>query len=172
MAMRVYVNRVWKNHFGTGIVDTPSNFGFAGERPTNPELLDYLAQYFVDNGMSTKKLHARDHAELRLSAQRRQSTKPTTRRIPPIGSTGAPTATGWMPSRSAIPCWRLRQPRHEDRTVRPRTLSRRTSGAPSTAKSAATIWTNICSSVRLPQPDDLRREALRDERSGYSDSSS
>ncbi len=57
IAMRVIVNRVWKQHFGTGLVDTPSNFGVAGERPANPELLEYLAQFFVDNGMSIKKLH-------------------------------------------------------------------------------------------------------------------
>jgi hypothetical protein len=57
IAMRVYVNRIWKAHFGTGLVDTPSNFGFAGERPSNPELLEYLAKYFVESGMSTKKLH-------------------------------------------------------------------------------------------------------------------
>jgi hypothetical protein len=54
--MRVIVNRVWKAHFGTGIVDSPSNFGFGGERPTDPELLEYLANYFVGNGMSIKKL--------------------------------------------------------------------------------------------------------------------
>src|SRR5580698_806551 len=57
IAMRVIVNRVWKGHFGTGIVDTPSNFGIGGERPTNPELLDYLATQFVNDGMSIKKLH-------------------------------------------------------------------------------------------------------------------
>lgn len=56
LAMRVVVNRIWKEHFGTGIVDTPSNFGQAGERPTNPELLEYLASDFVKNGMSIKKL--------------------------------------------------------------------------------------------------------------------
>jgi hypothetical protein len=56
LAIRVFVNRIWKGHFGTGIVDTPSNFGTAGERPTNPELLEYLAHYFVDNGMSVKAL--------------------------------------------------------------------------------------------------------------------
>jgi hypothetical protein len=55
--MRVIVNRIWKWHFGSGIVDSPSNFGAAGERPTNPELLEYLAKSFVDNGMSMKKLH-------------------------------------------------------------------------------------------------------------------
>jgi mono/diheme cytochrome c family protein len=57
IAMRVIVNRIWKGHFGTGIVDTPSNFGIGGERPTNPDLLDYLATQFVKDGMSIKKLH-------------------------------------------------------------------------------------------------------------------
>jgi len=57
IAMRVIVNRVWKGHFGTGIVDTPSNFGVGGERPTDPELLEYLAGQFVKDGMSIKKLH-------------------------------------------------------------------------------------------------------------------
>ena len=57
LALRVIVNRVWKGHFGTGLVNTPSNFGVNGERPTHPELLDYLAQYFVDHGLSIKALH-------------------------------------------------------------------------------------------------------------------
>jgi hypothetical protein len=57
IAMRVIVNRIWKAHFGTGIVDTPSNFGVAGERPANPELLEYLAFKFAGNGMSIKQLH-------------------------------------------------------------------------------------------------------------------
>jgi mono/diheme cytochrome c family protein len=56
IAMRVIVNRIWKAHFDTGIVDTPSNFGQVGERPTNPELLEYLASTFVKDGMSIKKL--------------------------------------------------------------------------------------------------------------------
>ncbi len=57
LALRVIVNRVWRGHFGTGLVNTPSNFGLNGERPSHPELLDYLAQYFVDHGMSIKALH-------------------------------------------------------------------------------------------------------------------
>ena len=57
IAMRVIVNRIWKGHFGTGIVDSPSNFGTTGERPTNPDLLEHLASSFVKNGMSIKKLH-------------------------------------------------------------------------------------------------------------------
>jgi hypothetical protein len=64
IAMRVVVNRIWKGHFGTGLVDTPSNFGKTGERPTHPELLEYLAQLFIDNGLSIKKLHR----EIMLSA--------------------------------------------------------------------------------------------------------
>jgi cytochrome c553 len=64
LAMRVIVNRIWKGHFGAGLVDTPSNFGVTGERPTHPELLDYLAGSFLANGMSMKKLHR----EILLSA--------------------------------------------------------------------------------------------------------
>ena len=56
LAMRVIVNRIWKEHFGTGLVDTPSNFGVTGERPTNPELLEYLAGRFQTAGLSIKKL--------------------------------------------------------------------------------------------------------------------
>jgi hypothetical protein len=57
VSVRVIVNRIWKGHFGTGLVDSPSNFGMTGERPTNPELLEYLAHSFVANGQSIKKLH-------------------------------------------------------------------------------------------------------------------
>jgi hypothetical protein len=71
IAMRVFVNRIWKAHFGTGLVDTPSNFGFAGERPSNPELLEYLAKAFADGGTSTKKLHR----EMMLSSVYQLSTE-------------------------------------------------------------------------------------------------
>jgi cytochrome c553 len=57
LALRVIVNRIWKAHLGTGLVDTPSNFGNTGERPSNPELLEYLASSFKKNGMSMKKMH-------------------------------------------------------------------------------------------------------------------
>ena len=56
LTARVFVNRVWMEHFGRGIVNTPSNFGQLGERPTHPELLDYLASQFIANGWSVKKL--------------------------------------------------------------------------------------------------------------------
>ncbi len=57
LTARVLVNRVWMHHFGAGLVRTPSNFGLRGQPPTHPELLDYLATRFVDEGWSIKKLH-------------------------------------------------------------------------------------------------------------------
>jgi Protein of unknown function (DUF1553)/Protein of unknown function (DUF1549)/Planctomycete cytochrome C len=57
LTARVMVNRIWQYHFGEGIVRTPSNFGKLGERPTHPELLDYLAHEFVLSGWSVKHMH-------------------------------------------------------------------------------------------------------------------
>ncbi len=54
---RVMVNRIWQGHFGQGIVRTPNNFGIVGERPTHPELLEWLANEFVTQGWSVKKMH-------------------------------------------------------------------------------------------------------------------
>ena len=54
LTARVMVNRIWEYHFGRGIVATPNDFGHMGERPVNPELLDYLANEFVSSGWSVK----------------------------------------------------------------------------------------------------------------------
>ncbi|HSH93368.1 MAG TPA: PSD1 and planctomycete cytochrome C domain-containing protein [Roseimicrobium sp.] len=57
LVARVLVNRVWLGHFGVGLVGTPSDFGFTGERPTNPDLLDWMASEFRKQNWSLKWLH-------------------------------------------------------------------------------------------------------------------
>jgi mono/diheme cytochrome c family protein len=69
LTARVLANRVWQYHFGTGIVDTPSDLGFLGSKPTHPELLDYLAGRLIANGWKLKALHR----EILLSKTYQQS---------------------------------------------------------------------------------------------------
>ena len=57
LTARVMINRLWQNHFGRGIVATPSDFGFQGAEPTNPELLDWLATEFIGSGWRMKAMH-------------------------------------------------------------------------------------------------------------------
>lgn len=68
--LRVIVNRLWHYHFGTGIVETPNDFGFNGGRPSHPELLDWLGVQLRENGMRLKPLHRL----MVLSATYRQSS--------------------------------------------------------------------------------------------------
>ncbi len=98
------VNRIWHYNFGRGIVATPGDFGLMGSRPTHPELLDYLATYFVENGWSMKKLHRM----ILLSNTYQQSSDFRRRRrrspIPTTNCCGAIHGIAWKPKRFAIPC--------------------------------------------------------------------
>ncbi|MDP6444675.1 MAG: DUF1553 domain-containing protein [Pirellulaceae bacterium] len=70
LTSRVIVNRIWQGHFGHGLVRTPSNFGSLGERPTHPQLLDYLAKLLIDSDWSLKAVHR----EILLSATFEQAS--------------------------------------------------------------------------------------------------
>lgn len=71
LVKRVIVNRLWQWHFGRGIVDTPSDFGYGGSLPTHPELLDWLASYLVQCNWSLKRVHR----AILLSSTYRQSSE-------------------------------------------------------------------------------------------------
>ncbi len=71
LAARVVVNRIWQGHFGRGLVETPSDFGAMGAAPAMPELLDWLAGAFLDDGWSRKAIHRR----IVLSATYRQASR-------------------------------------------------------------------------------------------------
>ena len=66
LTARVMVNRIWAEHFGEGIVRSLSNFGQLGDRPSHPELLDYLATRFIESGWSVKTNASRNAAERSL----------------------------------------------------------------------------------------------------------
>ena len=74
LTARVMVNRLWQQHFGHGLVRTAGNFGALGEQPTHPELLDYLAATFVEQGWSVKEMHR----QIVLSATYQQSSSNST----------------------------------------------------------------------------------------------
>jgi hypothetical protein len=73
LTARVMVNRVWQYHFGAGLVKTPNDFGRMGTRPSNPDLMDWLASRFVEGGWRIKPLH---RLILLSSAYRQSSVSP------------------------------------------------------------------------------------------------
>lgn len=78
LSTRVIVNRIWQYHFGSGIVETSSDFGHLGEHPSHPELLDWLTTYFVENGQSFKTLH---RLILNSATYRQSAAHPDAKRI-------------------------------------------------------------------------------------------
>jgi hypothetical protein len=81
LTARVLVNRAWGHHFGQGLVRTPSDFGVRSDPPSHPELLDWLALRFIDDGWSVKKLHRR--ILLSSTWQQRSDEDPKLREIDP-----------------------------------------------------------------------------------------
>jgi len=77
LTARVIVNRVWQHHFGQGLTDTPSDLGVMGSKPTHPELLDWLASTFIQDGWSLKRLHRR----IVMSETFRQNNRPDDKAI-------------------------------------------------------------------------------------------
>ena len=100
LTARVLANRVWLHHFGRGIVATPDNFGRLGEKPTHPELLDYLSRRLVEGGWSLKKLHR----QIMLSATYQMSSDPS------------PVAAAKDPENRLL--WRMNRSRLEAEAIR------------------------------------------------------
>jgi hypothetical protein len=112
LTWRSIVNRVWQYHVGRGIVDTPNDFGRMGEEPTHPELLDWLATWFLENGQSLKALH---RLILTSSVYRQQSQD----------QPRLPTADFRLPSDSQLPSdsdnrylWRMNRTRLDAESIR------------------------------------------------------
>ncbi len=91
LTARVLVNRIWKQHFGVGLVDTPSDFGLRSSPPSHPELLDWLAAEFVSGGWSVKKLHRL----MMNSAVYQQSSEPSPDSLAQAGKTDSANRLLW-----------------------------------------------------------------------------
>ena len=106
LTARVMVNRIWQHHFGRGLVPTPSDFGTHGQKPTHPELLDWLASEFVARGWSVKRMHKL----MLLSATYQQAS-----RIDNL-DTRVETATARDPENRLY--WRMNRQRLEGEAIR------------------------------------------------------
>ena len=105
LTWRSIVNRVWQYHFGRGLVDSPNDFGRMGAQPTHPELLDWLAVRFRDNGQSLKQLHRL----IVLSATYRQTSRPNPKSaIPNPQSVDAGNRYLWRMNRRRLDAESLR----------------------------------------------------------------
>lgn len=144
LTARVIVNRLWAGHFGVGLVRTLNNFGQLGDRPSHPELLDYLAMGLVEGGWSLKKLHR----EILLSATYQQA------------STGDSANQEKDPANRML--WRMNRRRLEIEPWRDAVLAvsgqlDRTVGGPSSALSASNTRRTFYGTVSRHQLNDLLR---------------
>jgi hypothetical protein len=135
LTARVWVNRVWMYHFGAPLVRTPSDFGVRSEPPTHPELLDFLAARFMEEGWSVKKLHR----QIMLSAAYQQSSGQN------------PKAAAVDPANELL--WRMNRHRLDFESMRDTFLA---VSAGSTLRPAATPWTSwVSRSARAGRSMDL-----------------
>ena len=113
LSWRVIVNRVWQHHFGDGLVRTPNDFGLNGDRPTHPELLDWLAAWFRDSGGRLKPLHrliVTSATYRQANTLRREGGRRGRRRPAPVAVRPAAAGGGGRPGRHARGGWTA-QPR-------------------------------------------------------------
>src|SRR6185436_3191297 len=102
LTARVMVNRIWQGHFGRGIVATPSDFGTRGAAPTHPELLDWLAATFVEQGWSVKAIHrlvmsSAVYQQTSVAADVRRLTSSTGRKKQSLLTSAATKENGYSP---------------------------------------------------------------------------
>ena len=108
LTARVFVNRVWQYHFGRGLVETPNDFGVNGSPPSHPELLDYLANEFVGQGMRLKPLHrliVLKPPTYRQASILRAKSRRAVKKTPPIAFLAISLAAASARRRFATRCW-------------------------------------------------------------------
>lgn len=142
---RVIVNRIWQQHFGTGLVATPNDFGYSGARPSNQQLLDTLAVNFMQHGWSIKELHR----TMVLSAAYRQATQRDTKTT---RSQDQALTRAAFPSPPFRPSLR----RHDAETLRDALLS--VSGLLKPYDSGKPLWPPVPDELLKAQPAILEAE--------------
>jgi hypothetical protein len=143
---RVFVNRIWQQHFDVGLVASPNDFGYSGIRPTHPELLDWLAVEFVRSGWSIKRLH-----RLIVTSHAYQQS-----------SSGNTAGNGVDPENKLL--WRQNIQRLDAETLRDSLLA--VSGLMLPYDAGRPMWPDIPEELRLAQPSVLEAEKGGDEGRG------